>query len=76
MATHRISLALAATVLVTGCASMRDDGSSYLTSAQSQQTVQQDYAYIQRVEEKARIRGIDVTWINPPVKRVRAVATR
>jgi hypothetical protein len=75
MATSRIALALAATVALAGCASMRDDTASYVAPAASHQTVQTDTAYIQRVEQQARIRGIGVTWINPPIKRTRVAAT-
>ena len=79
MATSRIALVAVTTLLLAGCASMRDDGTAYVApapSASSQQTVQTDDAYMQKVEQQARIRGIDVTWINPPTKRVKAVATR
>lgn len=36
--------------------------------------IEQDSAYVQRVEQIAKRRGIGVTWVNPPVKR--RVATR
>jgi hypothetical protein len=36
--------------------------------------VVQDQAYVQRVEQIAKRRGIGVTWVNPPTKR-RVAAT-
>jgi uncharacterized lipoprotein YmbA len=79
MATSRIALLAATTLLLAGCASMGDDKTTYVApapTAASQQTVQTDAAYMQRVEQQARLRGIDVTWINPPTKRTKVVATR
>jgi hypothetical protein len=75
MATPRIAIALAATVLLAGCASMRDDTTSYVQPASSRATVQEDTDYMQRVEQQARIRGIGVTWINPPLKHLRTTDT-
>lgn len=78
MATSRIALVAATTFLLAGCASMGEDRTTYVApapAAGSQQTVQTDTAYMARVEQQARIRGIDVQWINPPSRRTR-VATR
>ena len=54
---------------------MRDDTTSSFTPAASHQTVQTDTAYMQRVEQQARIRGIGVTWVNPPSRRTRPAST-
>ena len=78
MAIPRIAVALAATLVLGGCASMRDDNTTtyVVPPASSQATVQDDTAYMQKVEQQARMRGIDVRWINPPTKRIKTVATR
>ena len=73
MANARIILVLAIPLLLAGCASMRDEGNPSPTASRT--TVEQDSAYIQRVEQQARIRGIGVTWVNPPIKRTRTAAT-
>ncbi|MEZ0472067.1 hypothetical protein [Luteimonas salinilitoris] len=36
----------------------------------TQKIFERDAAYIAYVERTARMRGIDVRWVNPPVKRV------
>lgn len=37
----------------------------------SQATIDNDYEYMAAVEQIARRRGIEVQWVNPPVKRVK-----
>lgn len=39
-------------------------------SQPTQKMFERDTAYIAYVERTARMRGIDVRWVNPPVKRV------
>lgn len=36
----------------------------------SQEMFERDAAYMAYVERTARMRGIDVRWVNPPIKRV------
>jgi uncharacterized lipoprotein YajG len=79
MATSRIAVLAATTLLLAGCASMGDDRTTYVApvpTAASQQTVQTDTAFMQKVEQQARMRGIDVQWVNPPTRRVKTVASR
>lgn len=56
---------------LTACASL-DERSTYVPppQAQSQQSVEKDVAYIDKVERIARRRGIDVVWVNYPVRRL------
>ena len=75
MATSRIAFAFAATLVLAGCASMGDEQMAYAPAARNGATVQEDTAYMQRVEQQARIRGIGVTWVNPPIKRTRVATT-
>jgi PBP1b-binding outer membrane lipoprotein LpoB len=77
MATSRIALVLATALLLAGCASMRDDGSTAYVqpTSQSQATIVDDVAFMQKVERQARMRGIEVTWVNPPVKRTKDART-
>lgn len=73
---HRsyIAVVLALTTLGAGCAT---NGRARLASppaAAGSSTTVQDERYIARVEQHARVRGIDLKWINPP--RARHVATQ
>ncbi|WP_407351092.1 hypothetical protein [Luteimonas sp. R10] len=38
--------------------------------SQPAQAFERDMAYIAYVERTARMRGLDVRWVNPPLKRV------
>lgn len=62
-----IVLALAA--ISAGCATTSESTARAAPARWSGQTIVQDHAYIQQVETLARRRGIDVTWVHPPVKR-------
>lgn len=64
-----VLLTVAATVLLSACAS----GSASLTK--SGHSSQADLAYVARVEQIARRRGVQVHWVNPPRDRDRAVAS-
>ncbi|TZF91042.1 hypothetical protein [Cognatilysobacter lacus] len=75
MARFRIAGVVATTLLLAGCAGMHDRSTYVAPVKVSHATVEQDTAYIARVEEQARIRGIGVTWINPPTRH-KAVAPR
>lgn len=62
---------VALAVLLTGCATT-SDSTAYAPApapADGQRVIEQDHAYMQRVEQVARRRGIGVTWVNPPMKR-------
>ncbi|HSR66246.1 MAG TPA: hypothetical protein VLM17_11670 [Xanthomonadaceae bacterium] len=59
-------------VVLAGCASTPETASSAPnepTLVAKQPTVHDDYQYMARVEEAARIRGIALQWVNPPQKR-------
>ena len=62
-------LALAATLLLSACAS----GGASLTK--SGHSARSDLAYIARVEQVARRRGVQVHWVNPPREREQHVAS-
>lgn len=64
--------ALSALALLSGCAST---GASSLKSPDSSY-MGHDEAYMARVEQYARIRGIDLTWVNPPTKRPDQIAQK
>ena len=69
----RCCIATATLVLLAGCAhqgTMRHQPALAAPGA----THQPDGAYIHAVEAKARVRGVDVHWVNPPVKRMVAAA--
>ncbi|MEO6264378.1 MAG: hypothetical protein ABIO58_05410 [Luteimonas sp.] len=52
------------------CASMQDKTAmAPAMTAGQHATIQTDYAYMAKVESIARARGVDVQWVNPPVKR-------
>lgn len=64
-----VAIALSA-VALTGCATTAESTAAAPPPADTgAQTVTQDHAYMQQVEQIARRRGIGVTWINPPIKR-------
>lgn len=67
---------VAASVLLAGCATSGPSASvaPAAAPAASGDRIEQDSAYVQRVEQIAKRRGIGVTWVNPPVKR--RMATR
>ena len=50
-------------LMLSGCSSMDD------RSTMTQSRVVDDQAYIARVEQTARSRGVSVRWVNPPQKR-------
>ena len=62
--------------LAAGCATTSESALALRApTLQSARTVEQDTAYMERVEQQARIRGIGVTWVNPPSRRVKAAHT-
>ena len=72
MAISRIALialiALAAS-LCAGCDGTQERTAYVPPRVGASGTIHTDVAYMQRVEDQARTRGIEVTWINPPMKR-------
>lgn len=71
---NRLSRVLAVSLSVAGlaaCASM--DEQSARVSPQSA-TLDRDAAYVGRVEQIARRRGIEVVWVNPPKSDEQLVA--
>lgn len=54
-----------------GCATAPDQAMRYVPP-RSVASISQDRDFMQRVDAAARQRGIDVVWINPPVKRAPA----
>ncbi len=71
-AISRIALISLAVAGLSACASM-DDGRASLSP--DTRTIGPDEAYMSRVETIARRRGIDVTWVNPPVREETLVAS-
>lgn len=67
-----IALISVAVAGVSACASM-DDGRADISP--EARTITADEAYMARVEAIARRRGIDVTWVNPPVTEETLVAS-
>ncbi len=67
-------LALSALVLLSGCASTGETSSNLKSPDSSYMGY--DEAYMARVETYARIRGIDLTWVNPPTKRPEQIAQK
>ena len=66
-----VGLAAASTA---GCASM-EDKTGYVAPRVSAATVVEDDAYVARVEQLAKRRGVNVVWVNPPKKHVQQVAS-
>ncbi|WP_147652822.1 hypothetical protein [Vulcaniibacterium gelatinicum] len=64
----RLLSAALATAASAGCATTRETAQRPV--AESGSRIATDSAYIEQVERIARIRGVQVVWINPPVRRV------
>lgn len=61
---------------LSACAGMHErSGSSYVPPQRSPSVIEEDHAYVSKVEAMARRRGIDVVWINPPRKQVSKIAS-
>ena len=61
---------LCSVALATGCATTTGASTARTPAApSSDRAIDQDHAYIQRVEQIAMRRGIGVTWVNPPTRR-------
>lgn len=58
-----------AAALATGCATTPESTASDRPSSMDESRIDQDVAYMQRVEQIALRRGIHVTWVHPPTKR-------
>ena len=72
----RCSIGCAAALLLTACAShgtMRHQPAAAAAPTASD-GLQQDPRYMQAVEYVARRRGVEVRWVNPPLKRMVASA--
>ncbi|HEY4582166.1 MAG TPA: hypothetical protein VIG88_04775 [Lysobacter sp.] len=54
-----------------GCAGTRERTAQAPPRAADPGSIYTDSVYMQRVEQTALARGIDVTWVNPPTKRAR-----
>lgn len=66
-----------ATAAVAGLAACAHSGAMHhqpASAAPVSSTLQQDGEYIYFVETKARRRGVEVHWVNPPLKRLVATA--
>lgn len=59
-------LAGAAGLALTGCATTREHAASPARAG----SVVSDDAYVAAVERLARMRGIQVQWVNPPTRRI------
>lgn len=67
-ASARWAVLLPLSLALTACASM--DAQSARAGPGSALGLSDDYAYVARVEQIARQRGVSVVWINPPSKPV------
>ncbi len=56
-------------LVASGCATTSEPTAYVAPPPASGPVIEQDAAYIQRVEQIALRRGISVTWVNPPSKR-------
>lgn len=55
---------------LSACASMGERSlAASPTSSSSSATIIVDYARMDKIEQAARVRGVDVQWYNPPMKR-------
>lgn len=62
--------AILSLLLCSACATTQEPTATIASPARgTATTIQQDADYMARVEHQARIRGVGVTWVNPPVKR-------
>lgn len=64
---RRAALAAGAVLALAGCATAGPPGERVRPATSSD--FSHDEAYIQTVETRARVRNIDVRWVNPPVVR-------
>lgn len=69
-ASLRVAVLSLSVVALGGCASMDERNTSVAESSKQVVSIQPDHAYIARVEQIARRRGVYLQWINPPTKRV------
>lgn len=65
----RIALLCVSGVLLAGCSTM-DERSSYVPPQRAPSIMDADEEYIAYVERVARRRGIGVTWVNAPRRRM------
>ncbi|GHA68927.1 hypothetical protein [Cognatilysobacter bugurensis] len=68
MSTRRLLLIVAVAVSLTACATT-DDRAAARVAPQRAGTLDTHHEYVAHVESIARRRGIDVQWVNAPVKR-------
>lgn len=62
-------LAIGLAMLAAGCATTSEPTARAMQAPADGVVIEQDSAYIQKVEQIAMRRGIHVTWVNPPSKR-------
>lgn len=62
-------LAIGLAMLAAGCATTSEPTARAMQAPADGVVIEQDSAYMQKVEQVALRRGIDVTWVHPPVKR-------
>lgn len=70
----RCCIPCAAALLMAACASHGTMRSQPAATATTPAAYEQDTRYIQAVEYVARRRGVEVHWVNPPLKRMIASA--
>lgn len=70
MSALRTVVIFAAALTLTACATT-DDRGAVRVAPQRSGTIDTHHEYVARVEAIARRRGIDVQWINMPVKRTK-----
>ena len=69
MKTYRIALVCVAGALLAGCSSM-DTRDTFVPPQRAPSIMDSDTAYVAYVERVARRRGIHVTWVNVPRRRM------
>lgn len=69
MKSYRMALVCAAGVLMAGCSTM-DQREAYVPPERAPSIMDNDAAYVAYVERVARRRGIHVTWVNVPRRRM------
>lgn len=58
-----------ATLLVSGLGACTTTHETAKSSQHASGTIVQDTTYVRQVERIARKRGVDVKWVNPPIRR-------
>jgi len=66
----RLAVCIGAASALAGCTTDNQLARAAPAASSSSHSIVTDSLYVARVEAIARRRGIGVTWVNPPVKRL------